>query len=91
MVSFKWPCATVAKLLTKRSFLCRIERMYEVERFSTSRQSRAGARLVSDVLDSRPVQLEAGWEKPGEGNPNDPGQARSQEHARWWGYCWFQG
>ncbi len=46
----------VPKLLTNRSFSCRMERMYEVERFSTSRQRRAGARLVSELLNSHPVR-----------------------------------
>ena len=41
----------------------------------------------------RPVRLQVGWEKAGEGNPADPAQARSQmsEHVKvvglllvWW-------
>jgi hypothetical protein len=32
----------------------------------------------------RPVRLQVGWEKAGEGNPTDPAQARSQmsEHVK---------
>jgi hypothetical protein len=32
----------------------------------------------------RPVRLQVGWEKAGEGNPDDPAQARSQmsEHVK---------
>src|SRR5258708_33900714 len=32
----------------------------------------------------RPVRLQGGWEKAGEGNPDDPAQARSQmsEHVK---------
>ena len=36
------------------------------------------ARLVSDLMNARPVQLQAGWEKPVEGHPNEAGQARMQ-------------
>jgi hypothetical protein len=45
------------------------------------------ARLVSNLVDSRPVQLQAGWEKPVEGHPVEAGQARLQvsRHAKWWG------
>jgi len=48
---------------------------------------------VSDLLDSRPVQLEAGWEKPVEGHPDEAGQARMRMriHAKWWGFRWSQG
>ena len=31
---------------------------------------------MSELLDARPVQLEAGWEKPVEGHPDEAGQAR---------------
>ena len=39
---------------------------------------------VSQDLVERPVRLDVGREKPGEGNPDDPGQARSQmsEHVK---------
>jgi len=83
-----YPHCDEPKPLTSRSCWCRIERMYEIERFSVSRHGRA---VRVGWVSPRPVRLQVGREKPGEGNPNDPGQARSQEHARWWGYCWFQG
>jgi hypothetical protein len=36
------------------------------------------------ITAERPVRLQVGREKPGEGNPDDPGQARSQmsEHVK---------
>jgi len=36
------------------------------------------------ITAERPVRLQVGREKPGEGNPEDPGQARSQmsEHVK---------
>jgi hypothetical protein len=37
-----------------------------------------GARPVIELLDARPVQLQAGWEKPVEGHPKEAGQARMQ-------------
>ena len=41
----------------------------------------------------RPVRLQVGREKAGEGNPDDPAQARSQmsEHVKVVGYCWSGG
>jgi len=59
----------VANTLTKSSFWCRVEHMYEMERFSISRHGSAGAGKVSELLDSRPVQLQAGWEKHPGGTP----------------------
>ncbi len=84
----------IPNLLTKRSFSCSIERMCEIERFSTSRHGRAGgtAGERSDELTPCPA---TGWmgEASGRGTPLIGCQARMQMriHAKWWGYRWSQG
>jgi high-affinity K+ transport system ATPase subunit B len=80
------------KALTSRSCWCRIEHMYEMERFSVSQH---GGAVRASWLSARPVRLQVGREKPARGTPRPrlAGQARRRMslHARWWGYRWSNG